>query len=193
MPRISNEVKSKYSMVGAQGPDAPCFYCGAPSAMDDLSPHPKASEIDRTMYPELWTITRTCRKCWTAIYTANIAGKGLKFNVPLGCMTIPHKQLLVGGTPMGKPLDSMDFMSNFNRTLVLPNGITKLEDNYVFDGRMYSVAEIEALQGPIACLMSKLPRPVILKAFAGAMATGELDPDRENDYLTLLGMGTPTW
>lgn len=195
MPKISNSEKLKYQPLNEAEKDAPCFYCGSPSVMMDLSPHPNAAEVDKSLYPEPWTRAMVCRKCWMAIYLANIIQGGKKFGVSKGCMTVAHKQALIGRTRIGQSqVVSNDFMINFDRTLALPSSIMRLEDGqYVMDGRAFTPDEIMALQGPILSQMMRLPKEVTMKAFAGAMATGDLEPGREMDYLKLLGIEASIW
>jgi len=195
MPRISNSEKLKYQPLNEVGKDTPCFYCESPSAMMDLSPNPNAAEIDKNLYPDPWTRAMVCRKCWMAIYAANIIQGGQKFGVNRGCMTVAHKQALIGGIRPGQSqIVSNDFMINFDRTRALPSSIMRLEDGqYVMDGRAFTADEIMALQGPILSQMMRLPKEVTMKAFAGAMATGDLEPGREMDYLKLLGIEVSVW
>lgn len=184
MARISNVEKALYTRL-SESDDAPCYYCGCPSSMDDLTPSPKAGVADRQMFREAWTVVRTCRKCWGRIYTANIANTGARFHVPKGCMTIAQKKALIGKVETS----SATYTFNHDRTLVIPVDMAKVENGpFVYKGQSYHEEEVEMLQGALMCRMHGLDERIVRKQFSAAMASGDLEMDREPLYRELLGL-----
>lgn len=191
MARITNAERfAKYAPLGSVEQDAPCYYCSEPSSMEDLTPHPKASEAFKSTFPEDWTRARVCRKCWSRIYNANIADCGRKFGVQRGCMTVAHKKQLLS-VAEEKRIEIVDsqFTINADKTMILPVVMVKLEDGpYLYHGQTVYLEEIEALQGAFLLRLHGFSEHLVWKAFEGAMAA-HLDPSREDLFKTILGLG----
>lgn len=190
MARVPNAEKSKYTPIGERKPDGedtPCFYCGHPSCMEDLTPHPKALDVFKSTFPEEWTRAQVCRKCWGRIYTANIVNHGRKFGAQPGCMTVAQKKQLLGVEE--KDVVNSQFTLTADKTMVLPVAMVKFDDGpYLYHGQKVYLEEIEALQGAFLLRLHGLSEHLVWKAFEGAMAA-HLDPSREDLFKTILGLG----
>lgn len=181
MTKVSNQEKAKYTRLNPESEK--CYYCGNDGVMDDMTPSPKASEPDKALFLDPWTIARVCRSCWGKIYTANIAAAGAKFFVPKGCMTVQHKQSLFGIADR----EESEYVVNRSCGLITHIKMLKAEGgSFMLNGQTFSIEELKALQGPLLALYVKLPMDVVQIAFQGAMASGFLDMDREAEYKSML-------
>lgn len=187
MARVPNVEKLKYTPIGEEeleGEDAPCFYCGQPSCMDDLTPHPKALEVFKSTFSEEWTRARTCRLCWGRIYTANIVNSGQKFQVQRGCMTIAQKKELLGISE--ESLAKRGFILNIDKTMVVPSVLVKVEGGpFLYNGKTIHEDELRALQGAMLLRMHDLDESLVEMSLEGAMAS-HLDLDRLPLYREIL-------
>lgn len=188
MARISNAEKSKYTRLGEDADDAPCYYCQAESVMDDLTPSPKASDFDKSMFSGTWTIARTCRSCWGKIYTANVANSGIRFSVPKGCMTVEQKQEALNVRANAKSNSTAaKYMLGFDKSLAVPSDTTKIENGpYIHSGHSFFEDEIKVLQGAFLLRLFQMEEELVVMAFEAAMASGYLDVAKEAIYKEML-------
>lgn len=180
MSRISNVEKAKYTRIGNQDD---CHYCGLPAGLDDLTPSSNASEYGKALFTDQWTISRVCRKCWGKIYTANIAGGGLKYGVHAGCMTVNQKKTLIGGEPITSGL----FIYSSAFGMIAPKDMMQIsETQFVYNTKVFSDIEMIGLQGALAVKSMNLAIHIVEAAFSGAMASGLLEIEREAEYRSML-------
>lgn len=185
MGRISSKMKESYEPLGPQNKGAPCYYCGSPASMDDLTPSPKASKANMDSFSEKWTIAKVCSRCWKRIYTANIANHGAKYLAAQGCMTVDQKRNLIN--PTGPESEMRNRFTIVDDSLVLPADMFRVEDGpYVMGSVSFYEEEIKALQGALCLRLHRMSDELVSIAFHGAMASGHLDVEREEAYKSLL-------
>lgn len=186
--RVTNAMKAKYTRLETKGDR--CFYCEGVASLDDLTPHPKASEADRKLFPEEFTITRVCKPCWSRIYTANVQNGGVKYHVAKGCMTIEHKRLLIN--KIATPSNSEAFVKTHDGEFVVPAQALKSEDgSWLVDGHMIFEEEMKALQGTFVLKMHSMNPVFVEEAFQGALARGAIEIEREGLFREILKLEWP--
>lgn len=186
--RVTNAVKAKYTRLKPES--EACFYCGNHSSLDDLTPHPKASEADRELFREEFTITRVCKSCWSRIYTANVQNGGIKFNVALGCMTVEQKRLHINKVPVA--MNQGAFVKTHDGSYVVPAQALKMEDGswLVGEHKIFD-EEMRALQGVFVLKMHAMDEEFIEETFQGALAKGAIEISREGLFRNILQLEWP--
>lgn len=184
MARIPNSVKAWYKRLDTE--DSPCYYCGQPGIMDDLTPNPKASEADLQAFVGDKVQVRSCRKCWAKIYTANIAYMGHQFHVPMGCMTLEQKLELIGVKSCKDRDTGAKYMVGFDRTYVAPIDTVRADDFFVTRGHQLYSAELQELQGPLALRLLVMPDTHVEAALMSVLQSNRLDPSKEAIYREIL-------
>lgn len=185
MSRISNTEKAKYTRLDPES--EVCFYCGTLASMDDLSPSSGASVASKQLFRDQWTIVRVCRGCWGRIYTVNIAEGGVKFSVAKGCMTTVQKRALISGNKASFDSLSANFVYSPVYGLIVASDTLKMDDKrFVWGTATFYIEEMIALQGSMAVQLVGLPVNIVEATFAGAMASGFLEIEREAEYRSML-------
>lgn len=183
MARVSNAVKAKYDLLN-EDPNV-CYYCCSSEAiMDDLSPHPSATEFDKSAFPEKWTRARVCRPCWSRIYFMNIVNGGGP-GIRKGAMTVEQKRELIQKN--SRPTQKGAFVIGFGNTLIVPPGMLQIDEHrYGLGSETFYREEILELQGAMAIKTLGLPDSSVEVAIASGMASGNLDIERMDVYRKLL-------
>ncbi len=187
MARISSSVKAMYKREGLE--EGPCFYCGGPGTMDDLTPNPKAHVADLEAFGDDFMKVRACKKCWAKIYTANIAYAGAQFNAPMGCMSLDQKTELIGVKVERKLQTRARFMLAFEREYVTPSDAVRADGIFITRGVSLFEAEISELQGAFAARLLGLPERHVERALQHVVGDGGiLDPGKEDIYRMVLDL-----
>ncbi len=186
MSRIPNAVKDRY--VRKDPDDNRCFFCGGHGAMDELTPSPKASTTDLESFTEDYTLVRSCRKCWSRIYTANIAYGGAQFGVPPGCMTLDQKTELIGVKAFRRIGTEAKFMIGFEKQFVVPVNTVRAGSIFITQGHQLLEEEMVQLQGAFALKLLGLPEALVELSLHNLLRNFLLDPEKEPIYRKLLDM-----
>lgn len=183
MARTSNTQKARYEKLD-EGSNV-CYFCGAPSSLEDLTPASSISDMERDMFPGKWVRVNACRKHWSQIYTANIVNAGAQFGTRKGMMTIEQKQGLIGGTvkaPEGA------IVLGFDKQWLVPSGTLLMGQHFMVGGAKYDETEIRALQPALAMRYLDRPMDQVRMALHQAFAEGVLEVDEADRYESLLGL-----
>lgn len=164
MPRVAHHVMQGYHLINADS--SMCHYCGSPAVATDFTPHPsalpRAGDMPKTM-------ARVCRTCYNRIYYANVGqlDDSRRCGAALGLMTDKDKVELCQSPnrTRTKDLVSTSFMKGFDGTLVVPTRLRIQEDFMYVDGIPWSMAELRALQGPMALRMANMPETIVAECF----------------------------
>jgi hypothetical protein len=150
MGRMSDEDKSQFKLLGT-GND--CYFCGGEKKGYDTTPH--RSMLDRA--PESMERVRVavCAKCGQRIHYANIVLNHAtkREGAPLGLMTLEAKTRLCSNMPWQRSKGGTPKFVLQEDGLIVPGLTTVDGDTFYVDGKVWSLAEMRSVQGPMALRM----------------------------------------
>lgn len=190
MPKLTKESRAKYRMLVRDGAsDLECYYCGEAGGMEDLTPSPSAPPMWADAFPDEWTRTNTCNKCWRKIYTANVANAGARFNAQKGCMTVAQKAALIGGRNAKQSIDDSinRFTIGFDPKIVAPVGLLQSgPDTFMYGATTLQREEVMLLQGALALRMIGAPQNLVEQSFALSMSSDDAVMEHIDLYRIML-------
>lgn len=188
--------KEKYLRLIPEGADPmdeelPCFYCDNQAAMDDYTPNAKAPAKYLEEYEGDWTVVRCCKKCWGAIYTANIANRAAKFGGHKGMMTLLDKASLIGKRLFTSKMQTVkrlnvDFAITLDPPIVIPVGTIFLDNAVQCGQHSLTMTEVSLLQGLLSICYLNLSDEIKEQELSLLMTI--LDPAKQDIYRDIIGL-----
>ena len=174
MARIAYEVQRQYKPIDVD-PNW-CIHCGAVAKHTDFTPHPTflnlAPDIPRTS-------SRCCGPCYQRIYYANVVLEhaSRREGAGQGLMTDEAKRRLCGGVKWARTTDveAGKFIMGFQGRMVVPSSLRVDGEDIFVDGLRWTMAELHALQGPMALRMAGASDEVVTAWLWIAVVSDEME------------------